>query len=518
VKQTRIVEFLEEGHKAMNIFEVREGFIVHDMIRERTVEAKEFQMNIASNALGTSTLVVLPTGTGKTIIAVLVAAEVLRQKQGKVLMIAPTRPLVEQHLDSFRRFLKIDRIDMFTGGKKPKDRIAVWSGSEVVISTPQTIHNDLVKVRYDLDDTALLIVDEAHRSVGNYAFTGILSLFKGPVLALTASPGGDMERIREVLGNLRTETIEARTQENEDVKGHLKDIEVEWFRTELTDEMRDMKVKLEDFLQERVRKLRKLGFLRTKGAGYVSKKDLLRSRGEISVRYAKNKGLMFGALHNQSQAVIAYHSVELLETQGTHQCLSYLNRVRNDPKQTKAEKGFLRDERVSEVISRLEKYDGTPHPKLDILETIVREKVESGNTVIIFTQIRDTIPLIMDRLAGLRVERFVGQSKGKDGKGMKQADQKTVLDRFRRREFDVLIAMSVSEEGIDIPDVDIVLFYEPIPSEIRTIQRRGRTGRSSEGRVVILTTNGTRDESYLWAENRREKRMRTIISDLSEFG
>ena len=123
--------------------------------------------------------------------------------------------------------------------------------------------------------------------------------------------------------------------------------------------------------------------------------------------------------------------------------------------------------------------------------------------------------LIMERLDGLRIERFVGQAKGKDGRGLKQKEQKEILDRFRKREFDVLIATSVAEEGIDIPDVNLVLFYEPIPSEIRTIQRRGRTGRSSTGKVIILITTRTRDEAYYWAEGSREKNMGKIMSWLS---
>ena len=160
----------------------------------------------------------------------------------------------------------------------------------------------------------------------------------------------------------------------------------------------------------------------------------------------------------------------------------------------------------------LDAHDGSTHPKMDILVNFIRNAVGKGETAIIFTQIRDTIPLIMERLQEIRVERFVGQAKGKDGKGLKQREQKDILDRFRKREFDVLIATSVAEEGIDIPDVDLVVFYEPIPSEIRTIQRRGRTGRSSKGKVIVLITSKTRDEAYLWAERSREKKMGNIIN------
>ena len=50
-----------------------------------------------------------------------------------------------------------------------------------------------------------------------------------------------------------------------------------------------------------------------------------------------------------------------------------------------------------------------------------------------------------------------------------------------------LVATSIAEEGLDIPEVDLVVFYEPIPSEIRYIQRRGRTGRKTAGNVPDKT-------------------------------
>jgi ERCC4-related helicase len=255
--------------------------------------------------------------------------------------------------------------------------------------------------------------------------------------------------------------------------------------------------------------------VRKKSAKLVSKKDLLQARAEITKRYARNKGLMFGSLHNQSQAIHAYHCVELLETQGVYQCGFYLDRMGTKEKKSKAEKGFLNDQRIQRSISLIKVHKGATHPKIDVLADLLRHAVSRGETAIVFTQIRDTIPLIMEKLEGIKIRRFVGQAKGKDGKGLKQKEQKAILDQFRAREFDVLIATSIGEEGIDIPDVDLVVFYEPIPSEIRTIQRRGRTGRSAGGRVVVLITSDTRDEAYLWAENKREKKMGKIITKLS---
>ena len=78
-----------------------------------------------------------------------------------------------------------------------------------------------------------------------------------------------------------------------------------------------------------------------------------------------------------------------------------------------------------------------------------------------------------------------------------------------------MVATSIAEEGLDIPQVDLVVFYEPIPSEIRYIQRRGRTGRKSAGTVVILATKNTIDERYLYSSKRRIEKMKQILSSIS---
>ena len=73
------------------------------------------------------------------------------------------------------------------------------------------------------------------------------------------------------------------------------------------------------------------------------------------------------------------------------------------------------------------------------------------------------------------------------------------------------MSSSIGEEGLHVPDVDLVVFYEAVPSEIRYIQRRGRTGRTTEGRVVILLAEGTVDESYYYSSLFKESRMKELV-------
>ena len=134
-----------------------------------------------------------------------------------------------------------------------------------------------------------------------------------------------------------------------------------------------------------------------------------------------------------------------------------------------------------------------------------------------FTHYRDTARKVVEILTenGIKASRFVGQAKRELDIGMDQVEQSAVLQSFRDGEFDVLVATSIAEEGLDIPQVDLVVFYEPIPSEIRYIQRRGRTGRKSSGRVIILAAKDTIDERYLYASKRRMEKMKQILSTIN---
>ena len=140
---------------------------------------------------------------------------------------------------------------------------------------------------------------------------------------------------------------------------------------------------------------------------------------------------------------------------------------------------------------------------------------EGASKIIVFTQYRDTLEMIHQKLEkeGIKSAKFFGQA-SKDGeKGLTQKQQKAIIKSFRMGEYDVLLSTSVAEEGIDIPAVDLVVLYEPVPSEVRMIQRRGRTGRKRTGRVKVLITEGTRDEAYYWSSIRKEDHMKNQLID-----
>jgi Fanconi anemia group M protein len=268
-----------------------------------------------------------------------------------------------------------------------------------------------------------------------------------------------------------------------------------------------------------------MGYLRKKPIASLSVTDLIALRAEIFAR----PGPMtrkFGPLFHQLVLLHLHHALERLETQGMEPFRQYVERVRTKEKPSRGDRAFVALPEVVASIEEVRTFLGgtkeSSHPKLDALVAMLRELFERASDrpprVLVFAQYRDTIQGICDRLEteGWTVGRFVGQATRDPGdKGMNQREQGQILAAFRSGRFPVLVASSVAEEGLDVPDVDVVVFFEAVPSEIRAIQRRGRTGRSSVGRVVVLLTQETRDVGYQRAEARREQAMGRIVRRLS---
>ena len=513
------------------VWRVEDGFVEHPYLRPRTVRALPFQLDLARVGIEANLLVVLPTGLGKTVVAALVAAEVLRRAEGKILVLAPTRPLVQQHAEAFARWLRPVTTARFTGTVQRPVREGRWEGADVVFATPELVQNDLRAGRYRLDDVHLVVFDEAHHAVGKYAYVPIAAHYRserppdGRVLGLTASPGGQDARIAEVVAALGVDRIEARSREDEGVREHVQPVDIEYCWVDLSPTAEEVRRQLQTAMRATARRLQKMGYLRKKPIASLSVKDLIALRAEIFAR----PGPMvrrFGPLFHQLVLLHLHHSLERLETQGLAPFVQYVDRVAGKQKVGRGDAAFLKlpelveARRIADVSLRTTKEPS--HPKLDALVELVREQLErSGDRparVLVFAQYRDTIQTIQEMLErqGWSVGRFVGQAtRDAEDRGMNQKEQARVLAGFRAGAFPVLVASSVAEEGLDVPDVDLVVFFESVPSEIRAIQRRGRTGRSSLGRVAVLLTRETRDVRYQVAEARREQAMRRIVRRLS---
>lgn len=506
-------------------------YINHPLIKPDTVEQRLYQLDLTSRALSSPTLVVLPTGLGKTIVALLVIASRLEKAGGKALILSPTKPLVEQHADFFRKVMNIpeDEILTFTGSIPPAQREELWKSGRVIVSTPQVIENDLLAKRIDLKDVSHLTFDEAHRAVGRYAYTYISERYfkeaANPLsLAITASPGSTDEKIAEICENLHIRNIAVKTEDDSDVVPYIQKKNIEWIQINLPDEMKKLKELLDKVLDDRYKKLANLG-ISTPFGKKTSKTELLalqrRMQGEI--RGGKPDPTVFSALSILAEIMKVNHAVEVTETQGIEALDKYMDRLDKEAGSksgSKASRRLAEDIHIRQLYHRL-KECGSEHPKLEAVKEIVAEQLEEkpDSRVIVFTNYRDTAEMVtaaLEEVDGISPVKFVGQSSKYKDKGLTQKQQVDIVSRFKQGEYNVLVATSVAEEGLDIPSTDLVLFYEPIPSEIRSIQRKGRTGRKNEGRVVVLVTKGTRDEGYYWSSKRKERNMQNSIRMLQD--
>jgi Fanconi anemia group M protein len=494
-------------------------FLKHPLIKSNTLEKRMYQVNIAKAASSQSTLVVLPTGMGKTIVALMVIANVLKKMQGKVLFLAPTKPLVEQHAQFVKEYLVDVEPLVFTGETPPKKRKELWKESSVIVSTPQVVVNDLISARTKLDDFGLIIFDEAHRATGDYAYVFIAEKYhqiNGLALGMTASPGSEAKRILDVCGNLGIERVEIRSEYDPDVMPYVHDIKVRWIRVAVPAKFQEIIELLKKVYQVYVKELKRFGFCRGNKPVYM--KDLLKVQKEIQARISQGGGRQsayYSAASTQAAAVKVYHASELVETQGIGALKNYLNKLGKEAYSrgaSKAAKRVMNQSNIKKVLVLADKIQ-IEHPKIDYVVTEVKKqlKIKKSSKIIVFTHYRDTSMLVSDELGahkGINPVRFVGQASRGEDKGLTQKKQVELIQKFKDGKYNVLVATSVAEEGLDIPSTDLVIFYEPVPSEIRTIQRRGRTGRKRAGKVVVLIAKNTRDESKHWSAISKEKRMK----------
>jgi len=522
-------------------------FIEHPLIKPNTAEARIYQQILAANVLKKgNSMIVAPTALGKTLVAVLVAVDRLKKIPGsKVLILAPSKPLTIQHEENFRHFLTV-KCTSITGAVKVDERKKRWDESQVICATPQTVESDLLNRRYDLEDVSLLVFDECHHSVGSYAYVYLGQRYVKTaknhlILGLTASPGHDQGKIREVCENLFIQDVVVKTEEDGDVKPYFNPIEIDWIKVKMSKELDKIKNHISKALKHRLKMLKNLKVIPTIS---VNKIDILKARGSVQNRIARSTNPpkeCYQAISILSAVINIQHSQELLETQGVATFNKYVGRLRK--KNTKAAKSLFMDADFSQAVwlSQQAEKNGWEHPKLKKLMEILKkelaidsskktklienkienkddenkDKTDKKRRIIVFTQFRDTLEMIHQKCEaeGIKSVKFFGQGSRDGEKGLTQTEQKNIIKSFKVGTYDVLLSTSVAEEGIDIPSVDLVILYEPVPSEVRMIQRRGRTGRKDSGKMKVLIAKGTRDEGYYWASVNKEKRMKEQLVD-----
>ena len=547
------------------------------------VNRREYQYAIAANALLNNTLVCLPTGLGKTLIAAVVMLNYKRWfPNGKVIFVAPTRPLVDQQMQACHDICGIpsEETVVLMGSTKKKGKTVSdsrrehWKEKKVFFCTPQVVSNDIETGDLNAKDVVCLVVDEAHRAVGNYAYTQIVAKLKERgavfrILALTATPGKELESVQNIVSALDINRVEFRSELDVDVAKYTfrKDLVVEPISQD--DVSAGILTLLKDSMKPHLKQATGFGAFNPvdnnnnhgipvsmmNGLAYNVKRFLDLPNADPPAKFLLQQMSTFvqrGLIptrnkdacgHSLRHAQHITHIIDLFTKFGASQAYDFISRNLSHAK-------VLSDKHIEfkeacELIRSLASNGAKHSPKLQKLVKVVAEQFSnnsnnsSGNDtrVMIFCSYRDTVRDIVEQLreikprgenaCGVKVAPFVGQGSGEnardrrnrekqvlaqqqqnnnnnkggggDGaadtlifekqKGQKQAEQKAVLEDFRNGNLNCLVATSIGEEGLDIPSVDLIVFYDVV-DVIRTVQRMGRTGRARDGRVVVLATRG----------------------------
>ncbi|XP_025417703.1 uncharacterized protein LOC112688631 isoform X2 [Sipha flava] len=474
---------------------------------------REYQMEIIKTALFHNTLVSLPTGLGKTFIAAVVMYNFYRwYPMGKVVFMAPTRPLVAQQIEACYSIMGIPRDVTFemTGNIPPEQRYLAWKKYRVFFLTPQVLANDLNLGKCPSEMLKCIIVDEAHRATKDYAYVQVLKRLHEEnriirIVGLSATPGTTVETVAEVIQNLNISRLEFRTDESLDVARYTNKKNIECIPVKLTNAILNVRSQFLVIYDKFSRRLKQYHAL-SGNVTNLAKFQILGAKQKFltsNVAREMPKALVGCLINDFTICMSLAYALELLTIYGikvfylqsleiceNHKCLS------NDADFQKM---------LTNINKELNCQDLTwSHPKLVELKKIVQdyfgnENTESNSKIIIFCQYRLVVVEVFELLktfsSSVKPVMFVGQSLKEKG-GLPQKKQLEVMSRFKSGDFNVLIATSVAEEGLDIGEVDLIICLEANKSPIKFVQRLGRTGRKRSGKCVTLLTEGKEQMKY----------------------
>lgn len=523
----------------------------HEFVYPTNYPVRDYQLAITEKALYHNTLVSLPTGLGKTLIASVVMYNFYRWfPRGKIVFMAPTKPLVAQQIKACHEIMGIPQADTaeLQGSVSPAVRKVLWKSKRVFFCTPQSMQNDLRHGVCRAEEFVCLVVDEAHRATGNYAYCCVLQEVeqKTPffrVLALSATPGSKFDIIQDVVKNLRISHIESRSADDADVKKYTHARQEEVIVCRLSNQITEVKALLMKVFQRIVNRLFQGNVIQYRDPDKLTRWYVLQAREKFrqSPSYESNRS----AESDLAMLISLLHAKNLLTVHGLS---SFKDYVMNWVKER--QEGARLSWSKREILQSTEFHalelsltggnngavgsdagrEQPSHPKLVKLREVLHEHFQrhsaggSSTRAIVFTQYRSSVAEIVELLKPLapllKVQQFVGQGtsgKMKENKGQSQKLQQEIVQKFRQGLFNVLVATCIAEEGLDIGEVDLIVSFDALTSPVRMIQRMGRTGRKRVGKVVILVTEGDEEKKLARSASAAKTVSRALTTFKNKF-
>ncbi|EMR11430.1 hypothetical protein PNEG_00451 [Pneumocystis murina B123] len=499
------------------------------------MKERDYQFNIVQKALYQNILVSLPTGLGKTFIAAVVMFNYYRWfPKSKIIFVAPTKPLVSQQIQACYNICGIppeDTIEL-SGNVKQTIRSFAWKEKRVFFMTPQALQNDLEAKICNKKSIVCLVIDEAHRAIGNYAYCNVVRMIRSKnksfrILALTATPGTDIDSVQEVINSLYISHIELRTEDSIDIQKYLHNRTLETILVPLSQELITVRDLYGNIIKPFLQQLNSINAYHVHDPGELTTFSLIQAQKSFMktpsmINAPSNKKGEFFTLFSFLSS-LAY-PMSLLICHGLNPFYKKLKELVDGPTLKKHRKCLESDEKFRQIISLIEKLRSMPtyigHPKLEKLRSLVLNHFVNANDkneetqAMIFVEYRssaeDIMKVLEEHYPLVKAELFIGQSSSKLSSGMTQKEQISIIEKFKAKNFNTLIATSIGEEGLDIGEVDLIICYDSSSSSTRLLQRMGRTGRKRQGHIYILLTSGREERNYFRARDSYKAIQRVI--------
>ncbi|KAG0344141.1 hypothetical protein BG004_004704 [Podila humilis] len=506
---------------------------------------RDYQFNIIRTALFTNTLVALPTGLGKTFIAAVVMLNYFRWfPNSKVVFMAPTKPLVAQQIEACFKVCGIpqDVTVELTGAQAADQRIAHWKEKRLIFCTPQVINNDIKTGICPMQDIVCLVFDEAHKAAGKYAYAEIIRQLDSKndsvrILALSATPGNDAAKVKDLVLTLKVAKIEARTEDSIDLHRYIHKRETQEVQVPYGNEISEIRQKFQKVMEPFLNRLKSNGVIdRNLGPDSLSRYVVVQRMGDWSSKNPGNNSRK-SMLYKDSQVLAGLlYAHEMLSTQGIRLFFStmdpasqqnistsrngsgqrkhdYENDIGDAPKkeeEVKTSQAIMAVQHLpafqalmSDIRAKIRRPNFISHPKVTRLENVIVQH---------FVDHQEEVNALM-RAKRYEREGSASLTEPQDHTGDEGVPQTRVIvfaDRremvleitrvlelhrplavedFQRGEHNVLVATVIGEEGLDIGDVDLIVCYDSQSSPTRMIQRMGRTGRKRKGKITLLMTD-----------------------------
>jgi len=539
----------------------------HEWLATNVIEGRYYALDLIAHCLDANSIIILPTGLGKTYLKAMLIA-VLRPA-GKVLLLAPTKPLCSQHAEVLARLLPNKKVGLMTGDLAIKKRQLVFDEADIIVATAQTMASGKKRLAdWGLaDKVSLVLIDEVHHTKGKYATVNMAEYYKTwrslitneaiRLYGFTASVSEtieDTELIRQILG-VDINHVLGRTVHSPDVKPYLflKDIKA----IQLDFDPPQLLISLRQIILERL-----LGYFQI----LADKHNLNIDNYIYYDRAGEPSGfkiLEFMALEhrllkggNTPEAIqdkvdwgiiMRFYTALQMADKGLSELSHYITRQVDERESNDARRRsqlrFTEDDAIIKVISLLYQnrlwgqgrdlprlvanlglkqssdtkswtivFDDT---KLRATEGLIRQFRDKK--IMIFVKYRDTLNkvryFIQSRFPDLPSFILIGTDKSSGHQVVQtRSEQQEAIAEFGKSAVGILLATSIGEEGLDLPSVDTLIFYEPVGDIRRDVQRKGRTGRHAPGKVFVLVYRHGQEAGIYRSLLKKEAQVEKILN------